>query len=290
MLVFGTILLIIGILAVLAAVGVISLADPTARARLLDKRSLEEAKEEHQRFKMIETSELANKLYRPQTLQKIERKIVVAGHPPLWTIRNIMIAKIGLPIFAFYMCFLFGFVGRGGFFLFLTFFVTAISWFVPNILVGARATERSQLIDRAMPDMLDKLYIALKAGLSFDGALAECLKTSEGPLTDELIRTVQDIRVGMARKDAYDALRLRTEADSLHTFVRSLQQAEEKGTSISSIVKLQAKELRMSRRLKAEGKAQQVSVKLLAPLMTCVFPVLFIVILAPAIMGFDLGG
>lgn len=288
MLVLGTLLLLVGVFAVLAHLGVISLADPTARRRLLDKRTLSEAQEEHRRFKMIETSTLAKRVYRPQTLQKIERKIVVAGHPSLWTIRNLMIGKVVLPIFMVYMCFIFGFVQAGGFLLFLTCAVAVVSWFVPNILVGARATERTQFIERALPDLLDKLHIALKAGLSFDAALSESLKTSEGPLTDELIRTMQDIRVGMPRRDAYDALRLRTEAPALHTFIRSIQQAEAKGTSISTIVAHQAKELRMVRRMVAEGKAQQVSVKLLAPLMTCIFPVLFIIIIAPAILGFDL--
>lgn len=285
MLFLGVVALLMGVVAILVFFDVISLADPTARGRLLDKRTLDEAKTEHKRFKMIETSNLARKLYRPQTLQKIERKIVVAGYPDLWTIRNIMIGKIIMPLVATYLIYLGGFLGGSTFQKGIGVGVIVVAWFVPNLLLNGRAVARTELIDKGLPDLLDKLYISLKAGLGFDAALSEALKTASGPLTDELIRTMQDVRVGMPRRDAYDSLRLRTESDSLHSFIRSVQQAEEKGTSIANIVKLLSKEMRIKRRLRAEGKAQQVSVMLLAPLMTCIFPVLFVVVLAPGIMS-----
>ena len=99
------------------------------------------------------------------------------------------------------------------------------------------------------------------------------------------MRTVQDIGLGMARRDAYEALQRRTSSEDLTAFVRGVIQAEEHGSSMSAMVRIQSREMRMKRKLRAEGKAGKVSVKLLGPLMACIFPVLFIVVLAPGIIN-----
>ena len=127
--------------------------------------------------------------------------------------------------------------------------------------------------------------ISIESGLSFEAALFRAAETGNGALADELMRTIQDIRVGMSRRVAYDALAHRTESEDIRRFVRSIIQAEETGVSVSTIVRSQSDMMRMKRKLRAEGKAQQVSTKLLFPLLVCVFPVLFVVVLAPAIMN-----
>lgn len=285
MLFLGFIFMVAGAFCFLIVTDVISLADPTVRSRLLDKRTLEEAKEEHKRFKTLDTSGAVGKFFKGNTMAKVEKKLIYAGHPALWTLRNMMIAKIGLPIFLAFMVGQVYFASGEVFFLFIAVLATVVGWFVPDLLVGSQGQERQQEITDGLPDILDKLHIALKAGLSFDAALTKTLETSKGPCADELIRTTQDIRVGMPRRDAYEALRLRTNSDSLHEFIKAVAQAEEKGVSISKIVSVQAKEMRMRRRLRAEAKAAAVGVKILFPLFVCIFPVLFVIVLAPGIFS-----
>ena len=285
MLFLGFILLVGGAICFLIMTDVITLADSTVRARLLDKRTLEEAQNEHKRFKTLEASGVVTKFFQGQTRAKIERKLVLAGYPPLWTLRNIMIAKIALPCI-FGMFALNVVLGDGSiFFKVILVGATVVAWFVPDLLIGSRGTERQQKIEEGLPDILDKLHISLKAGLGFDSALLKTLETSTGPAADELIRTTQDIRVGMPRKDAYESLRLRTKSESLNEFIKAIAQAEEKGVSIAKIVAVQSKEMRIKRKLRAEGKAAQVSVKMLGPLFACIFPVLFVIILAPGIFS-----
>src|SRR5690606_29842275 len=147
----------------------------------------------------------------------------------------------------------------------------AVSYFVPDLLLRSRAQERQEEMQRQLPDLLDKIVITIEAGLGFEAALAKSADAGRGPLPDELVRTVQDIRLGMSRRAAYEALQARTTSEDIHSFIRGIIQAEEHGSSISSMVRIQSQEMRMKRKLRAEAKAGQVSVKLLGPLMVCIF-------------------
>ncbi|MEH3034260.1 MAG: type II secretion system F family protein [Aeromicrobium erythreum] len=160
-----------------------------------------------------------------------------------------------------------------------------VGYFLPDLLVYSRATERQDEITRSLPDVLDKIVIAIEAGLGFESALAKTAAAARGPLADELVRTVQDVQLGMSRRAAYEALQRRTSSEDLRSFIRGVIQAEEHGSSMSSLVRIQSKEMRLKRKLRAEAKAGKVSVKLLGPLMACIFPVLFIVVLAPGIIN-----
>jgi len=133
--------------------------------------------------------------------------------------------------------------------------------------------------------VLDKIVISIEAGLGFEAAMARAAEAGEGPLAEELVRTIQDIRLGMGRRAAYQSLQQRTSSEDIIQFIRGVMQAEEHGSSMSSMVRIQAKEMRIKRKLRAEAKAGRVSVMLLAPLMLCIFPVLFVVVLGPAVIN-----
>src|SRR5690606_2064642 len=136
-----------------------------------------------------------------------------------------------------------------------------------------------------LPDLLDQMVISIESGSSFENALTRSGQKGEGPLAEEIVRTVQDMALGVSRRDAYDALVERTDVDDLRKFVRSVVPGEEFGVPVSDIVRDQAAEMRVTRRLRAEGKANQVPVKMLFPLMGTILPVLFLIVISPAVLA-----
>ena len=271
------------------SLGLVQLTDGTIRQRLLG--TLDEGARKGapvgpavKRLHIEEPESSAKFVVPSRLMRKLERNLLLAGYPSGWTMRNILLIKIIAPPLLFVLVYNYSFAqisllrtGVGA-------AVVLVGYFLPDLLLYSRATERQQEMQRQLPDALDKIVISIESGLGFEAALLRASETGRGDLSDELVRTVQDIRVGMGRRDAYEALAQRTSSEDIQRFVRSVIQAAETGVSISSVVRTHAKEMRMKRRLRAEGKAQQVSVKLLFPLLACVFPVLFVVVLAPGIM------
>ena len=162
--------------------------------------------------------------------------------------------------------------------------VTVVGYFLPDLLLHSRGQERSQRVALELPDTLDQMTIAVEAGLGFDSAMARAGKNGKGPLAEELVRTLQDIQVGQSRRQAYEALATRTSVPDLRKFVRAIIQADLYGISVADVLRTQAAEMRMKRRQRAEEKAMQIPVKVIFPLMLCILPVLFIVLLGPAVM------
>lgn len=275
-------LLALSVAALTASLGLVNLPDKTVRDRL--SRVSGPAETAARRMRQIDAPDGLSRWVLPTSmLSRIRRNLVLAGHPAGWSMRNIIVAKVAIPaaMGMFASQFLL-FEGRP-LFTVLGIASVVVGYFVPDLLVSSRATERQEDMQRSLPDVLDKIVIAIEAGLGFEAALARTAEAADGPLADELVRTVQDIRLGMARRTAYEALQQRTSSEDIITFIRSVIQAEQHGSSMSSMVRIQAKEMRTKRRLRAEAKAGRVSVQLLGPLMLCIFPVLFVVLLGPAI-------
>ena len=162
----------------------------------------------------------------------------------------------------------------------------------PDLLLGAQGKRRQREIRLALPDTLDQVTVCVEAGLGFESALARAARSGQGPLSDEVLRTMQDIQLGVPRKDALRQLADRNGVDELRRFVLAVVQAEGYGVPIARVLRLQAAELREKRRQKAEEHAQKIGIKLLFPLVTCILPTVFIVILGPAILSLmdSLGG
>jgi tight adherence protein C len=114
--------------------------------------------------------------------------------------------------------------------------------------------------------------------------MARAGRNGKGPLAEELVRTLQDIAVGQPRRDAYLALADRTGVQDLRRFIRAVVQADAYGVSIADVLRTQAQEMRLKRRQRAEEKAMQIPVKVIFPLILCILPTLFIVLLGPAVM------
>lgn len=286
MLMLAMLLLIGSATACAASLGLITLNDKVVRTRLLAEGATPLAEgAKRRRMRQIDAPEgTARRLVSRGMLSRIERNLVFAGHPDGWSIKNIMLAKVLIPVAVFALLSKISFIDSSPPLFVMGVVALVIAYFVPDLLIYSRATERQEEMQRQLPDLLDMLVITIEAGMGFESALARTAMSGTGPLADEFARTIQDIRLGMSRRDAYEAFQRRTKSDDIHGFIRGIMQAEEHGSSISGMVRIQSAEMRTRRKLRAEAKAGQVAVKLLAPLMLCIFPVLFIVVLAPGIM------
>ena len=158
----------------------------------------------------------------------------------------------------------------------------------PNAKVKRMADDRRKAITNELPDVLDQLKVTVEAGMSFDGALLRAGQEGRGILTNEMLKAVNDMQLGLTRSEALQAMADRTDVVDLRQFVSAVRQAEKHGFPLANILKLQALELRDRRRARAEEKAMQVPVKITFPLVFCILPALFIVILGPA--GISISG
>lgn len=228
---------------------------------------------------------LARRLTPARSVRQLERLLARSGRPEGWTLGRLLRMKLVLVVVLGALSLLFvtsypsllnGVAGV---------FATVVGYFLPELLLHSRAQERMQLITLALADTLDQMTIAVEAGLSFDSAVARTVKNGSGPLNEELARTLQDMQVGRTRRQAYLALVDRTAVPDLRRFVRAVIQADLYGVPVAGVLRTQAAEMRLKRRQRAEEKAMQIPVKVVFPLMLCILPVLFIVLLGPAAMS-----
>jgi tight adherence protein C len=155
---------------------------------------------------------------------------------------------------------------------------------IPEFWLGRKVRQRQHAILLMIPDALDLLTISVRAGLGFDAALGKVVEKLQGPLSDEFRRALAEVRVGKARRDALRDIVPRTEVVPLTNFIGAIIQAEQLGVSISKVLQVQSEQLRIERRQRAEEMAAKAPIKMLFPLVGCIFPSLFIVILGPAII------
>lgn len=216
----------------------------------------------------------------------LEKQIVYAGRPNGWTPNALAVWKIVLPIAAMLLGVLvLSRTGPQPLLVILAFFTTVLAFFLPDVLINSRAHDRQEAINLALPDTLDQMTIAVEAGLGFDAAMAKAARGGTGPLTEELVRVLQDMAIGRTRRDAFHELELRTSSEDLRRFVRAVVQADAYGIALGDVLRIQAGEMRLKRRQRAEEQAQKVTVKILFPLIFCLLPVLFIVVMTPAVVG-----
>ena len=215
-----------------------------------------------------------------------QRRLAMAGNPADlavtdWLGMKAVFALIGGGIGAV-LALLFGLPIVMG----LTFggFGLGIGYIGPEFWLGRRVRARQKAIIRMIPDSLDLLTISVRAGLGFDAALAKVVEKVKGPLSEEFRRALAEVRVGKTRRDALRDIVPRTEVAPLTNFIGAIIQAEQLGVSISKVLEVQSEQMRIERRQRAEEMAAKAPIKMLFPLVGCIFPSLFIVILGPAII------
>ena len=160
----------------------------------------------------------------------------------------------------------------------------AIGFIGPEFWLGRRIRARSMAMVLQLPDALDLLTISVEAGLGFDAALAKVVEKMEGPLVNEFRQALAEIRMGRSRRDALRDVVTRADAQPVSNFIGAIVQAEQLGVPIAKVLQIQSQQLRIERRQRAEEAAAKAPVKMLFPMVGCIFPTIFIVILGPAIV------
>jgi tight adherence protein C len=192
----------------------------------------------------------------PLLVERAERNLALAGHRAGWTLRRLVLVKITAATVAGLFMFLLWASSPTTRGLVLLVIMSTAAFFFPDLWLSSRAKERQLELERELPDLLDQVIIAIESGMSFEGALARVGERGTGPLAQEFTRTLQDMRLGMSRRAAYNALADRTTIPDLKRFCKQGIQAEEFGVSTATLVRNLAAEMRIKRRFRAEETAQ----------------------------------
>jgi tight adherence protein C len=162
----------------------------------------------------------------------------------------------------------------------------ALGWLAPVTIVRRRARERLERIDRELPELVDLLVVTVESGLGFASSMQLAAERLEGPLGDEMRLAMQEQTMGLPTDQVLANILTRSDTPSMRSFVRSVTQGESLGVSIGQILRNLAVEMRKRRQAVAEERAQKAPIKILFPLAGLIFPALFVVLLAPAVINF----
>jgi tight adherence protein C len=163
----------------------------------------------------------------------------------------------------------------------------ALGYYLPNVVLRRLVAWRQREIFENFPDALDLIIVCIEAGLGMDAALikvADELRHKSQALSDELHLVTLELRAGASKEDALRNLAVRTGVEDVDALVTTLIQAERFGTSIADSLRVHADALRTKRRQRAEEKAAKIALKLLFPLIFCIFPSMLVVLLGPAFL------
>jgi tight adherence protein C len=229
-------------------------------------------------------SKLARRLSGSDAPERIRRRLDVAGNPVGWTVERVMAGKSIGAITLFLVTVALTAVMGTSLTIRILFIAcaTLVGWFGPNLYLYQKVYDRSNRIQRDLPDAIDLMTISVESGLAFDAAVQQVARNTEGPLAEEFSRVLREMQIGQGRAAALRGLADRTEVDDLKSFVTSMVQADSFGIPIANVLRIQSSEMRTKRRQRAEEKAQKVPVKMTVPLIFCILPTLFIVVLGPA--------
>ncbi len=214
---------------------------------------------------------------------RIAKKLLIAGSPAGWDAERVIAFKVigmiggfagGTALSAFVGLNSIAQIAVIGLFTFAGFIL-------PDSVVNGKVEARQKEILKTLSDTLDLLTISVEAGLSLNAAIAQVVQNVPGVLSQEFARMLQEIQLGVARSDAFRNLAERTDVEELNAFALAMIQADVFGVSIAGVLRTQAEQLRIKRRQRAEARAQQTPVKIVFPLILCILPALFIVVIGP---------
>jgi tight adherence protein C len=157
-----------------------------------------------------------------------------------------------------------------------------LGYYLPVLWLKQKVDARRAAIQKGLPDAMDLLVIAVDAGLGFDAALARVTDKYKNALSDMFAKVLREVSLGRPRLEAMDEMGRSSGVDDLHNFIQAIIQSEQFGTGIGKILRIQADEMRRKRRQRAQEKAAQATLKMMLPMVGCIFPTLWIVLLGPA--------
>jgi tight adherence protein C len=219
--------------------------------------------------------------------ERLQHKLDVAGNPPGWTVDRIVSLKVvgigvGVVAGALFSLLLGWSLPRG---CVVTLLAGIAGYYGPNLYLYQRGHDRTEKMQRELPDALDLLCISVEAGLGFDAALSQVARNTTGPLAQELARVLQEMQIGLGRSGALRALGERNTLPDLRSFTSAMVQADAFGIPVGQVLRVQSNEIRLKRRQRAEEQAQKVPVKIMIPLVLFILPSLFIAVIGPAVIS-----
>lgn len=215
---------------------------------------------------------------------RMEKKILYAGTPWNLNFQSLIAlqALLGVGLLAFSILLTRFTQAQSGITTLMIILFTLVGLFLPVAVINSKAEARQKAIRRAMPDTLDLLLVSVEAGLGFDMALNKVTQQMKGPLSVEIRRALDEIRMGSTREQALRGIARRTGVSELSSFISAVIQSEELGSNIAGTLRVQSDYMRQRRRQLAQEMAQKAPVKLVFPLIIFIFPALFVVIVGPA--------
>jgi len=235
---------------------------------------------------------LARKITPVEVLNSTQKKLISAGMRtnPAAIVGMQVIISVLLPG----LLLLTGIVGKLGPVkgLGIVAFAGILGYMMPNVWLSSKVGARRMEITRGLPDALDLLMISVEAGLGFDMALNKVIEKTKGPLSQEFARAIYEIRLGKPRREALKDMATRADCPDLCSFISALVQADKLGVSIGNVLRVQADQMRLKRRQRAEETAMKAPLKMSFVLVFFVLPALLIVLLGPAVINVmtELGG
>jgi tight adherence protein C len=220
-------------------------------------------------------------------VDNVRQKFTYAGRGGSESVDRFLAVRVitvaAIPLWFIYM---YGMSGFTGMMLHGVFGLGAAALFLgPDAILNRKVEERQYALRIKLPDLLDLLVISVEAGLGFEQALDRTITAVPGPLAEEFGRMLGEVRAGSTRADALRALEKRNSVPEVRSFVLAILQADTFGVSIGRVLRSQADEMRVKRRQMAQERAQKAPVKMLVPMVFCIFPALFVVVLGPAVIN-----
>lgn len=221
----------------------------------------------------------------PERRRKTYQLLVRAGMVDTLSVDELVLEKIALMIFLPLMIALLSWLSGGELSLFWVLALAGGGFFFPDFLVRSQAQRRSRQIRRTLPYAIDLLTLSVEAGLDFIAAISRMIKkTKPNALMDELAVMEREIKLGTTRSDALRNFAARCGLEEVNSFVNVLIQADQLGVSIGNVLRAQAEEMRVMRFTRAEAEGAKASQKLLIPMVFCIFPSVFVIIIGPLII------
>ena len=233
---------------------------------------------------LARSQQMGRRLTPEDASDRIREKLELAGNPLGWTVERVMAGKVVGFGAALVVSLILSLIMGLSFLPTLGFVVVAslAGYMAPNMYLYQQTYDRSEKLQRALPDAIDLLTISVESGLGFDAACAQVARNTDGPLSEEFARMLQEMQIGRGRSEALRSLAERTNLADLRSFVSAMVQADAFGIPVGQVLRVQSSEIRVKRRQWAEEQAQKVPVKILVPLIFCILPCLFIAVLGPA--------
>jgi tight adherence protein C len=217
--------------------------------------------------------------------QDMQNKLNLAGRPGNLSPADFQALRYGLAIALFIVGLLVGLLFQSPVALALSAAVGAlIGFMLPPYYINTKVRARRKEIQLGLPDVMDLLTIAVEAGLGFDAAIQRVTEKFDNALADEFKTVLQEVRLGRPRLEALDEMGRRCGVEDLHNFTQAVIQSEQMGVGLAKILRLQSEEMRRKRRQRAEELAAQASLKMMLPMVGCIFPTLWLILLGPAVL------